>query len=463
MTKARILVVDDDLPLLEVLGEILTREGYDVTTAATWHEAEARATETLFDLFILDYKMPEVHGIDLMERLRRRTPTAEAMILTGHGTIEMGVEAIRRGARDFVTKPVERDEIRHRVETIVERRHLRKALRQKEAELLDRYGLAQIVGVSDAMDEVREAAIQSSSVMSNVLIEGESGTGKELVARAIHYSSARAEAPFVAVNCGAITPTLAERELFGHERGAYTGAGEQGIGYFEAASGGTLFLDEIGELPLDVQVKLLRALDTQEITRVGATQPTPVDVRMLFATNRDLEAMVEEQTFRHDLYYRLNVLRITIPSLRERTEDIPLLVTEFIRRSAERMKLPPKTITEEALAALEEHDWPGNARELQNVVERAMALSRGEQIELENLPGWVLQSREGEGSVPDGPVDFMAARRQAQERFDKEFILRALEQNDGNVSQTARQIGLARTALQRYMRKYNIGREDAMV
>ncbi len=458
MPREKILIVDDEQPILEAVGDTLSEEDFIVATASDWQQAEAAAMQTRFDLFILDFKMPDLDGIEMMKRLRSITPSAEAIIITGYGTIEKGVEAIRSGARDFITKPLESYELLHRVNTILERRRLHLTLRQKEFELKDKYCFEQIVGVSQALAGVRELGARASAVMSSVLIEGESGTGKELLARAIHYSGKRAEGPFVAVNCGAISPSIAERELFGNERGAFTGADDTKLGYFEAANGGTLFLDEIGELPLDLQVKLLRTIDNQEILRVGGTKPVRLDVRLLFATNRDLWSMVEEKTFRHDLYYRINVIRITIPPLRERREDIPVLTTAFLERVCKRAGVEPKTIAEDAMAALEDHDWPGNGRELENVIERAVALSTRSQVELEDIPGWIL--REGaQAKSPELVCDFMSARRQAQERFDRDFLLKVLRQHGGNVSHTAKAIGLARSALQRFLRKYRINRE----
>ena len=458
MSSERILIVDNDEPLLEAVSETLRRSGYEVDVASRPEDAEQAAQNTTFDMFVLDYKMPGKDGIELMKSLRRITPSAEAIIITGYGTIENGVEAIREGARDYLTKPIEGYELVHRVNAIMERRRLRLSLREKDRELKGKYSFQEFVGVSEAVAEVRELANRAAAVLSNVLIEGESGTGKELVARAIHYAGERSEKPFVAVNCGAIAPGIAERELFGHEKGAYTGAHAGRPGYFEAAQGGTLFLDEIGELPLELQVKLLRALDNQEITRVGGTKPINLNVRMLFATNRDLEQMVSDGTFRHDLIFRINVVRITIPPLRERREDIPVLASAFVGRMSQRLKLDPKEISEEAMTVLEDYEWPGNARELENVIERAVALCRGNRIEIEDMPGWLLRGE----PMPEGDVEsanFMAARRQAQERFDRDFIVRALKRHEGNVSRAADVMGLARSALQRYMRKYGIRRD----
>ncbi|MBN2713410.1 MAG: sigma-54-dependent Fis family transcriptional regulator [Planctomycetes bacterium] len=457
MSEEKILLVDDEPALLDVVAEVLERDGYEVATAEGWRKAEELAKHTDFDLFVLDFKMPEVDGLQLMERLRRITPTAEAMIITGHASVSQGVEAIKRGARDYLTKPVERSELLHRVRSIMERRRLRLSLKQRESELKDKYSFREIIGASRSIDEIREMALKATSIRTSVLIQGESGTGKELVARAIHYASGQSEGPFIAVNCGAISPNIAEREFFGHEKGSFTGAHEMKTGYFEAAGNGTLFLDEIGELPLDLQVKLLRVLDNNEIMRVGGNSPIKVNPRMLFATNRDLEDMVEKRSFRKDLYYRINVINITVPPLRERREDIPLLAVEFIRRNTKNMGIPPKVITEEALIALEDYDWPGNARELQNAIERSVALCRGAEIRLEHLPGWLIDNRHEEDSSPP-TTDFMAARRQAQERFDKRFITKALDDTYGNVSQAAKNIGIARSALQRFMRKYGIER-----
>ncbi len=458
MNAERILVIDDDAPLLEVIADCLSRKGYRIDTATTAAEAERLAEATAYDLFLLDYKMPGMNGIELMKLLRRIRPEAEAMIITGHATLEKGVEAIREGARDYVAKPLEAFELQHRVETIMERRRLRLALSRQEALGGQREDFG-IVGVSAAIGRVRELARMAGPTRSTVLIEGESGTGKELVARAVHLAGDRAEQPFLAVNCGAIAAQLAERELFGHVKGAFTGAAAEMPGYFEAAGAGTLFLDEIGELSLDLQVKLLRVLDRQEVLRVGSTAARAVTARLIFATNRNLEEMVGRGEFRQDLFYRLNVIRIPLPPLRERREDVPLLAATFIRRAAARLGVATKPLAEDAMAVLEEHDWPGNARELENVIERALALGRGERLELADLPGWLLRSAPG-APEREQDQDFMNARRQAAERFDRQFLAAALQRHDGNISRTAEAIGLARSALQRFLRKYGLDRED---
>ncbi|MHC4871967.1 MAG: sigma-54-dependent transcriptional regulator [Planctomycetota bacterium] len=455
MTEENILVVDDDKPLLDIVELTLSRAGFSVSSAGTWQEAETLAEKEDFALFLLDYKMPEVNGIELMKKLRRIRPQAESIIITGYPTVDHGVEAIREGARDYISKPVESDELVHRINTALEAQRLRADIFRKDLELQDRNHFDKIFGVSKKMLDVRELGRKAALGKSGVLIEGESGTGKELLAKAIHYTSSRSGKPFVAVNCGAIAPTIAEREFFGHVKGSFTGAHETQKGYFEAANGGTLFLDEIGELVPELQVKLLRALDNREISRIGSTESIPLDVRMLYATNRNLKFMVQNNTFRQDLFYRINVLRIFIPPLRDRREDIRTITAGLIRNICKTQDTHPRVIAEDALQVLENYDWPGNVRELENTIEQAIALNESETIELEDLPDTVL-GRSVSLPVSEKKQDFMSERRKAGEEFDKRYISAALLKNNYNISQTARTIGIARSALQRFMRKYNI-------
>jgi DNA-binding NtrC family response regulator len=445
--KPQVLVVDDEPPQLEILRLILGSEGYEVVAAASGRAALAALRRQPFDLVLTDLKMPDLSGIALLEQIQREQPGACVVLMTAHGTIDSAVEAMRKGAFDYLTKPLDRDALLLAVSRAVERTRLVSENRQLREELRGRFRIENLIGAHGSMQEVYRVVHKVARSASTVLIYGESGTGKELVARALHVMSDRRDRPFLGVNVGALPETILEAELFGYEKGSFTGADARKVGLFEQASGSTLFLDEVGDLKLDLQVKLLRVLQEREILRVGGTEAVPIDVRIVAATNRDLEQQVREGRFREDLFYRLNVIPIALPPLRERRTDIPLLVEHFLARHGEpgrRRKMTP-----EALEALVAYGWPGNVRELESVIERTLLLADGDVIALEDLPATVRMRRAAEPGlpvdVPDEGLDL--------EALERGLIRRALEKAAGNVTRAARLLGLSRRTLQYRLEK----------
>jgi len=454
--KARILVVDDEPPQLEVLRFILGDEGYEVVTAGSGRGALAALRRQPADVVLTDLKMPDLSGIALLEQILRAQPGACVVLMTAHGTIDSAVEAMRKGAFDYLTKPLDREVLLLAVSRAVERTRLVSENRRLQEELRGRFRVENLVGAHGSMQEVFRIVHKVARSSSTVLIYGESGTGKELVARAIHVTSDRHDRPFVAVNVGALPETILEAELFGYEKGAFTGADARKIGLFEQASGSTFFLDEVGELKRELQVKLLRVLQERELLRVGGTEPVPVDVRVVAATNRDLEREVREGRFREDLFYRLNVIPIALPPLRERRTDVPLLVEHFLAKHGEPGRA--RRIAPEALEALVAYGWPGNVRELESVVERTLLLAEGDVIRLEDLPAAVrMRHRPGAGGIPveipDEGLDL--------EELERTLILRALEKSGGNVTRAARLLGLSRRTLQYRLEKMQGALEGA--
>ncbi len=451
-TPAHIIFAEDDASLRRVAEYNLSRAGYEVSLAADGADAWELCREHNPDLVITDLAMPKLDGFELLTRVRRQFPDTEVIIITAHGTVDRAVEAMKAGAFDFITKPFEFDVLRLTAERALERRSLRQENVRLHGELADRYRPDNMVGVSAAMRHVFEMVARVAPSDSNVLILGESGTGKELVARAIHHASRRRKEPFVAVNCGALPRDLVESELFGVQRGAFTGADADRPGRFERASGGTLFLDEITELPSDVQVKLLRALQDRQIERLGATMPVDVDVRFICATNADIDQLIREGRFRQDLYYRINVVTIQVPPLREHPEDIEPLVHHFlVRLNAADVNLNP-----DVLDRLRSYHWPGNVRELENAIERALVLRKqSDRITLSDLPANITAAPRNDRShtgpslhLPDGGIDFYG--------LEKSLILQALRNADGNQSKAARLLGMTRQTLLYRMRKFGI-------
>jgi DNA-binding NtrC family response regulator len=445
--KPQVLVVDDEPPQLEILRLILGSEGYEVVAAASGRAALAALRRQPFDLVLTDLKMPDLSGIALLEQIQREQPGACVVLMTAHGTIDSAVEAMRKGAFDYLTKPLDRDALLLAVSRAVERTRLVSENRQLREELRGRFRIENLVGAHGSMQEVYRVVHKVARSASTVLIYGESGTGKELVARALHVMSDRRDRPFLGVNVGALPETILEAELFGYEKGSFTGAEARKLGLFEQASGSTLFLDEVGDLKLDLQVKLLRVLQEREILRVGGTEAVPIDVRIVAATNRDLEQQVREGRFREDLFYRLNVIPIALPPLRERRTDVPLLVEHFLAKHGEPGR--GRKMTPEALEALVAYGWPGNVRELESVIERTVLLADGEVIALEDLPAAVRMRRAaGPGfpvDVPDEGLDL--------EALERSLIRRALEKAEGNVTRAARLLGLSRRTLQYRLEK----------
>ena len=451
----RVLVVDDEAPQREILTAILGSEGWEVTSAPGAKEALGMI-EPSPDVILTDLRMAGKDGLDLLGDLRKVAPQIPVVLMTAHGTVETAVKAMKAGAFDYLTKPLGRDELLITMQRALERtRLLRQNIALREA-LEERLRLANIVGDHGSMREVFKLVAKVAPSTSTALIYGETGTGKEVIARAIHASSRRREGPFIAVNCAAIPESLLESELFGHEKGAFTGAVARKHGLIERAAGGSLFLDEIGDLPLPLQPKLLRVLQDREVLRVGSTEPFTVDVRILAATHQDLATLAEEGNFREDLYYRLNVFPIVLPPLRARATDIPLLAEHFLQRLAKENSLPaPKRLSAEALRALASYRWPGNVRELQSVVERSSLMADSDEIRLEDLPveirvpaAKVTLSKTFEFELPEDGFVF--------EEFERDVLARAMEKSGGVIARAARMLGMSYRTLQYRLEKFGL-------
>jgi len=458
--KPRVLVVEDERAIQIALSGLLTREGYDVETAGSGEAAVAMLAETPFDCVLTDLSLGEgLSGMDVLKRAKEIRSQTAVIMITAHGSEKIAVEAMKSGAEDYVPKPFDNDEIR----VVVARCMERTRLERENQVLLDRIarevGFEDLVGTGPAMRKVFETIQKVAETDLTVLVRGESGTGKELVAQALHHRSARARRPFVAVNCAAISRELVESELFGHEKGAFTGADARRAGRFEAADGGTIFLDEIGDMAPETQAKVLRVLEERAFERVGGTKPIEVDVRVVAATHRDLESDVKAERFREDLYYRLRVVEVEIPPLRERLEDLPLLVSRFLSQVAERLGREKKPISEVAMARLARHPWPGNVRELRNAVEQAAVMASGNEIEEEDLrlDASTLPVR---SLSPQHAATFTDAKKLAVEQFERDYLLRALRQNGGNISRAAEAIGMVRQSLQQKIRELGLRDED---
>ncbi|HSB72619.1 MAG TPA: sigma-54 dependent transcriptional regulator [Candidatus Methylomirabilis sp.] len=444
-----ILVVDNEPSVRMTLTMLLKGRGHPVQEAGDGRSALDFLRSEAVDLVITDLKMPEVSGLDVLRETKVLSPETEVILLTGHGTIESAVEAMRLGAFDYVTKPFEPSELLHRVRNALERHRLLREVRHLRQQIREHHGFGTIVGTSLAIQRLAGMVTRVAAADTTVLIEGESGTGKELVARAIHAESPRASHPCVAINCAALPETLLESELFGHVKGAFTGAATAKKGLFEEANQGTLFLDEIGDAPPQIQVKLLRVLQEREIRRVGSTSPIRIDVRLLAATNRRLEELVREGRFREDLYYRLNVVALRLPPLRERREDIPLLAAHFLTRAAKRHGRPVPTLSPEAMALLLEHRWPGNIRELENAIERAVLLAETDTLFPGDLPGSLGGSRGGESGEA-------AVKPRRLEEVEREHILRTLDAYAWNQARAADALGIGRNTLWRKLKDFGV-------
>lgn len=446
MTEERgaILVVDDDADMRELAYDMLKDRGHQVTTAASGDEALRQLSEGDYGAVLTDLRMKGMQGTELLTEVKRLYPDVGVILITAFGSVETAVEAMKHGASDYVTKPVKKDELVRVVERVIREASLRREVSRLRKEVHKEYSFHQILGKSKPIQAVFDLIRRVADSPTNVLITGESGTGKELVAKAIHYNSDRKEAPFIPVNCAAIPEQLLESELFGHMRGAFTDAKADKRGLFEEAQKGTLFLDEISELPLMLQAKILRAIQEKETRRVGANKPVPVDVRIIAATNLNLAEEVKAKRFRDDLYYRLNVIELKLPPLRDRREDIPLLVDAFLKKCAAARSKTVKGVSESALAMLIDYGWPGNVRELENVIERAVTLSRGEKISPDDLPPAV-QGARGDRRV----LDEAAEKSLPLHELEKEYIKKILEKTGGNKYQTAHALGIDRKTLYR--------------
>jgi len=457
---ARILVVEDENAIRLALKGLLRREGYEVELATTGEEAIAALRAGVFDLVLTDLALGRgASGMDVLHAAKELRFETAVVMITAHGSEKIAVEAMKAGAEDYVPKPFDNDELRVIVRRALERHRLQRENRLLLEQIEREYGFGNLIGSGPAMRRVFETIRKVAETDLGVLIRGESGTGKELVAKAIHNTSNRRRKPFVAVNCAAISRELVESELFGHEKGAFTGADSRRIGRFEAADGGTIFLDEIGDMAAETQAKVLRVLEERRLERVGSTQSVEVDVRVVSATHRDLEQDVASGRFREDLYYRLKVVAIDLPPLRRRAEDIPTLAERFLQQLADRLERPRMRLSSGALARLATHAWPGNVRELRNVLEQAAVLATGERIEESDLRLGTPQAGLAAGpSAVDQP--FAEAKRRAIEEFEREYLLRALRENGGNVSRTAQAIGMVRQSLQQKIRELDLRSED---
>jgi DNA-binding NtrC family response regulator len=454
--SASILVIDDVLAVRQSLQEILGAEGYEVETAPDGESGLQRVKDQPFDLVLTDLALPGLGGMDILKYLVRHQPECSCIIITGYGTIQNSVAAMRLGAYDYLCKPVDPQELRLVVARALEHRRLRRENLQLKKQLHKRYGFANIVGNSEAIIQVFELIKKVADTDSTVLILGESGTGKELINRAIHYNSLRRDGPLIPVNCAAIPEELLESELFGHERGAFTHAIRTRIGRFEQANGGTIFLDEIADMSPSLQVKILRVLQDRSFERIGGLKTIKVDIRVIAATNQDLEDMVRRGRFREDLYYRLNVIPIRVPPLRERVADIPLLVQHFLHEFSRKKKKPSKRLHPQAMDLLLHYPWPGNIRELENLMERLVILSEGEEIQASELPERFRSKSASPSAKPQEIPDHGIHLTAAVQEFERNLILRALDKSNWVKSRAAQLLNLNRTTLLEKMKKQNI-------
>jgi DNA-binding NtrC family response regulator len=462
--KPRILIVDDEVRM-QRLFEINLSPKYRVLTSGGGEEALAMVRSGEITLMITDLKMPGMDGMTLLQEVRRAYSDLPIIIMTAYGTVEGAVQAMKEGAVDYILKPIKMEEMELLIEKTLSVRNLQDENRSLRQELQKVYGPANIVGNHPAMQKIIQLISQVSTTKATVLIQGESGTGKEIVARAIHYRSDRASRPFVVINCAAIPGNLLESELFGYEKGAFTGAIKTKRGRLELADQGTLFLDEIGEMPKELQVKILRVLEEQKFQRVGGTEEVEVDNRIIAATNKDLKQAVEAGSFRDDLFYRLNVFALSIPPLRQRKEDIPLLVDYFLKKHREVFKSRAAGVSEDVLKILMNYPWPGNVRELENTLVRAMILCGSDTIQVGDLPVEMkVEQKEGEAKVPAAWQDLKQVKKQAQQKakaeIEKRFVTEALRQGEGNILRSAERAGMDRRQFQNLIRKYRISRKD---
>jgi len=455
MATPRILIIDNEEGLCRMMEAVLVDDGYQVRAYTDPLRATAEFNPGDWELAISDIKMPGMDGLEVLQVLRERDPGLPVIMITAYATVEMSIQALRKGAYDMLTKPFEPDELLYRVRNALSHRQLLAENRELKQELAGRFNFDTIIGTSPALknllDKVEKVAIRDISV----LITGESGTGKELIAQAIHYNSPRRDQRFVAINCGALPETVLESELFGYRKGAFTGAAQDKAGLLEAADGGTLFLDEVGNLPMNVQKTLLRFLQEREFMRIGDTKPTRVDVRLVSATNSDLKEAVAAGSFREDLYYRFNVVNLHLPPLRERREDIRLLVAHFIRDLNQRFGTSIRGIDGDALEVLTHYPWPGNIRQLQNVIEAAMTIEGGEELTLATF-GQLIDLPAGSGANASDEANYADALA----RFEVAYLRDLLQKFDGNVEEAARAAGMNMATIYRKLKKYQLKRSD---
>ena len=452
--KTKILIVDDEIDALELMQELFESKGYVPITATNGLEALNLIRSQEPDLVLTDIRMPEMNGMQLLEVMNKEYPNIPVIMVTAHGTIETAVEAMKLGAKDYILKPLRLDEILAKIERITQLSSLIKENEYLLSKLQQTYDFTNMIGKTDKIQKLFRLVEEVAATNTTVLIRGESGTGKELIANAIHYNSLRVKRPFIKINCGVLAESLLESELFGHVRGAFTGAIKDKIGRFEMANGGTLFLDEIGDISLNMQLKLLRVLQEGEFERVGGTETIKVDVRIIAATNKDLEKAMEEGSFRQDLYYRLNVIPIEVPPLRERAEDIKYLVYHFIEKFNKIYGKNIRDIEPQALNVLEKYHFPGNIRELENLIERIIVLDKTGMIRLADLPPHIRQNNKSMGNGED--ADLSQGLNKLVEDYERNLILKALDQNNYNKFQTAKMLNMNRSTFMSKLKKYNI-------
>jgi DNA-binding NtrC family response regulator len=454
-----LLIVDDEASLRDFLSIVFESEGWRVETAASIGDARAAIARDEPDVVLCDLMLPDGSGIDLIREVKAQSPSLVFIMITAHTSTRSAVEALKAGAMDYIAKPFDIEELKILVNKAVERKELEDENLHLRSALEERFTFANIIGKSAKMQEIFSIVQRIAKTMSTVLISGESGTGKELIARAIHYNSDR-RGKFVSINCGALPETLLESELFGHERGAFTGAIREKRGLFQEADRGTIFLDEIGETSTAMQIKLLRVLQERMVRRVGSNSESPVDVRVIAATNRDLSESIREGTFREDLFYRINVIPIELPPLRHRKEDIPLLVDHFIEKFSTRMHVERRRISSDAMRAIEKYPWPGNVRELENVVERMIALETSDVLTTKSLPETVLLG----GRIPDTTFELPPEGLSLEEHLEaitKIFMLKALERTGGVQTQAAELLRMSFRSFRYYAKKYDLIPRDS--
>ena len=452
MKDYNILVIDDEAAQRDILTGYLKKKGYKIFSASSGKESIEITKNNPVDIILSDFKMPDLNGIEVLEQVKKINPEISFVIVTAYGTVENAVKAMRLGAFDYISKPVDLDELDLMIERIIEHKNLKSENQLLKTQLQEKHKISSIVSQSQKMEEVINVAARVADSKATVLITGENGTGKEVLAKAIHYMSPRKEKPFIAVNVPALTETLLESELFGHERGAFTGADKMKKGRFEIADGGTIFLDEVGDIPQSIQVKLLRVLQEHQFERVGGTERIEVDVRIIAATNRDLEQKIKDGSFREDLYYRLNVVSINIPPLRERREDILPLIENFIDKYCKENNKEKLEVSKETFDVLIKYSYPGNVRELENIIERAVVLTRGKVITLNDLPMNIkgFKDEKALGSLDEGTLTDQV------EALEKQLIYDALQESGGNQTKAGKLLGLTERNLRYKLKKYNI-------
>jgi two-component system response regulator PilR (NtrC family) len=458
-SKGIIHVIDDEPVIHDVLGQLLTSEGYEVEMSSSGEEALEKFSPQSCDVILLDILMPGLDGIEVLRRIKKIDPVAAVIMITAYGSVESAIAAMKIGALDYIQKPFKHDDLLLTIERAVERRRLQEENLRLKDELRQRFSFSHILGKSQAMKVVFDLVRAAAPTRSTILLEGESGTGKELVARAIHVNSNRADGPFVIVNSGSLPPDLLESHLFGHVKGAFTGAVALKKGLFEAADKGTIFFDEISSINLETQAKLLRVMQEKEFMRLGGTETIKVDVRIIAATNTDIEEMIAHKTFRKDLFYRLNVIKIELPPLRQRKDDIPLLVKHFIEIYSRENSKEVEGASEDVYEILDSHDWPGNVRELENLIERAVVFSRSKIITRESLPPFLLPKEASPESSLVSPEESLDLRERTQS-FQKKVILTALKKTKGVQKQAAKLLGVKPTTLNEMIKRLEIDTED---